>query len=195
MKTLRNLGTSGLYIFLALFLFQSLCDGRAPSLQLRAQLPTATDSKEEVRASLARQIKLVIRSQMNVPPDWEITVGERKPTTFPGYDTLEVSFDSGKALSQKQTISFLISKDSLTLARLSQYSLTEIPGTLINVSDRPIRGDQNAPVDVVVFDDLECPFCAQLHSHIFPDTLDQSRVQRRSSNRGSPMGTPCCHQR
>jgi protein-disulfide isomerase len=34
-----------------------------------------------------------------------------------------------------------------------------------------VRGNPNARVSLVVFDDLECPFCAQLHTTLFPATL------------------------
>src|SRR6202041_2253832 len=38
----------------------------------------------------------------------------------------------------------------------------------IDVSGRPTRGNKDAKVTVVNYDDFECPFCARMHSTLFP---------------------------
>ena len=119
-----------------------------------------------------RSVQLEIRSQLGVPPNWIIAPGSREPSTIPGYDKLNVEFYPDGQPDQKQPIDFLISKDGKTLARLSTYDLTDIPGTHIDTAGRPMRGNTNAKVELVNFDDLECPFCARMYAELFPDTLD-----------------------
>ncbi len=38
----------------------------------------------------------------------------------------------------------------------------------IDVTGRPTRGNKNAKVVAINFDDFECPFCARMHQQIFP---------------------------
>lgn len=134
-------------------------------LGCRAQTAPATSSTE---TKLDRQIKLTIRSQYNVPPDYSVTLGQRGKSDISGYDSLPITFSNGGA--QKKTMVFLISKDNNTLARLEKFDLTRNPGSSISILARPIRGDPKAKVTVISFDDLECPFCAQMNSVLFPAT-------------------------
>jgi protein-disulfide isomerase len=86
-----------------------------------------------------------------------------------GYDNLPVTFAvSGKTV----TSNFLISKDGNTLARLQKFDLNNIPGLSIDVENRPVRGDAAAPVEIINFDDLECPFCAVMNGELAQETLD-----------------------
>lgn len=126
-----------------------------------------TPASVALQAKLDRQIKLTIRSQFNVPPDYTVTLGQRSKSDISGFDTLPVTFSNG---GQKKTTMFLISKDNNTLARLEKFDLTKAPGSEINVLGRPIRGNPKAKVTIVNFDDLECPFCARMHEVLFPGT-------------------------
>jgi protein-disulfide isomerase len=110
----------------------------------------------------------MVRSQMNVPADYTITTGQRSKSEFAGYDTLPVIFSHNSA---KRTINFLISTDNKTLVRMDKIDLTKDPALLVTVKDRPFRGGADAKVTIVNFDDLECPFCAQMHRELFPETL------------------------
>ncbi|MBA2682256.1 MAG: thioredoxin domain-containing protein [Ktedonobacteraceae bacterium] len=120
-------------------------------------------------AKLDRQIKLTIRSQYNVPPDYTVTLGQRTKSDINGYDSLPITFTNGKG-SQKTTY-FLISKDNNTLARLEKFDLTRNPAADVSILGRPLRGNPKAKVTLVSFDDLECPFCANMHRVLFPATL------------------------
>jgi protein-disulfide isomerase len=130
----------------------------------KAQTPPASNA---LQAKLDRQIELTIRSQYNVPPDYTVSLGDRTKSDINGFDTLPVTFSNG---SQKKTTIFLISKDNNTLARLEKFDLTKAPGSGISVLGRPIRGNPKAKVTIVNFDDLECPFCAQMNGVLFPAT-------------------------
>jgi protein-disulfide isomerase len=119
-----------------------------------------------------RNVQLEIRSQLGVPPNWIIAPGARESSNIPGYDKLNIEFYPEGQPDQKQPIAFFISKDGKTLARLSTYDLADIPGTHIDTAGRPVRGAKDAKVELVNFDDLECPFCARMYAELFPDTLD-----------------------
>ena len=119
--------------------------------------------------ALARSIEVMVRSQFNVPPDYDITLGPRTPSTIPGYDKLQVTLGrNGRTTST----SFLISTDNKTLARMETFDLAGMPTRHIPIDGRPIRGSADAKVTVISFDDLECPFCAAMHRELFPDTLN-----------------------
>ena len=118
---------------------------------------------------LNRHIEVLVRSQFNLPPDVEVTMGARKPSKIPGYDTLPVSLGHN---GKQQVIDFLITADSKTLARLESFDLTKDPGSSIDISGRPVRGNPAAKVTIINFDDLECGYCARMHQTFFPSTVD-----------------------
>ncbi len=130
-----------------------------------AQSSPATSATE---SKLDRQIKLTIRSQYNVPPDYTVTLGQRTKSDINGFDTLPVTFSNGSG--QKKITIFLISKDNNTLARLEKFDLTRNPAAAITTLGRPVRGDPKAKVTLISFDDLECPFCARMNEVLFPAT-------------------------
>lgn len=141
----------------------------APLSGCRAQAPSANSP---LTPEQQRRVALTVRSQLNVPPDWEVVPGARSPSEMPGYDTLHVEFYPDADPKQVQPLDFLISKDGNTLARLSKYDLQHVPGLDIPTAGRPVRGNKDARVEIVNFDDLECPFCAKMHAELFPQTLD-----------------------
>jgi protein-disulfide isomerase len=132
----------------------------------RAQSP----SPNAPDAALTRRIEVMVRSKFNVPPDYNVLLGARKPSQIPGYDNLPVVFAHG----QKTTnVDFLISTDNSKLARLETFDLAKDPSFNIDVKDRPVRGNPEAKVTIINFDDLECGYCARMHQTFFPATMDR----------------------
>ncbi len=43
----------------------------------------------------------------------------------------------------------------------------------MSLEGRPIRGNKDAKVVVVNFDDFECPFCSRVHQTIFPELFKE----------------------
>jgi len=132
-----------------------------------AQTPTTTLSPE-----LSQRVQQQIRAYFNVPPDVGISLGATKPSEFPNYDLLPITMSrEGKV----QNADFLISKDGKTLIRYSKIDLTKdiYAETMskINIAGRPVRGNPDAKVTVVNFDDFECPFCARMHSTLMSEIL------------------------
>ena len=131
-----------------------------------------------------RHIEIMVRSQYNVPQDVDVTIGGRKPSQIPGYDTLSITLSHG---ARQQAIDFLISTDGKTLARLEKFDLVNDPVFSIDVAGRPIRGNPDAKVTVINFDDLECPYCARLHQELFPATLEHYKDKVRFIYKDNPL--------
>jgi protein-disulfide isomerase len=134
-----------------------------------------------------RRIEILVRSQLNVPQDWRVDVGDRSKSDISGFDTVPITFTSSADPTKKQTLSFLISKDGNTLARLSKWDISKDPSTLISSDSRPMRGSPQAKVTIINFDDLECPYCARMHAQLFPDTLDRYKDQIRIVYKDYPL--------
>jgi protein-disulfide isomerase len=120
-----------------------------------------------------RRVEILVRSQLNVPQDWSVSVGVRGKSDITGFDTIPVTFSSNADPTKRQTLNFLISKDGNTLARLSKWDLSKDPSEQISTANRPVRGNPDAKVTIINFDDLECPYCARMHAQLFPDTIDR----------------------
>jgi protein-disulfide isomerase len=123
----------------------------------RAQSPSG--------AELDRKIEKQVRVTFNVPPFVDVSVGERKASTeFTGFDKLTVKLSYG---AQSQTRELLLSKDGKTLFSVVKMDLTRDPlaetMSKMDLKGRPVRGNKDAKVTVVVYDDFECPYCSRMH--------------------------------
>jgi protein-disulfide isomerase len=140
--------------------------------------PTAAESL------LDRHIEVMVRTQFNVPQDYSVILGARKPSQIPGYDTLPVSLVRGEKATN---VEFLLSTDGKTLARLETFDLAKDPVFNIDVAGRPIRGNPQAKVTVVNFDDLECPYCSRMHETLFPSTINRYKDKVRFIYKDNPL--------
>lgn len=118
---------------------------------------------------LNRRIENQLRTQYSIPPTIDVIVGEVKPSDMPGFDTLPVTM---KASNRNTTLEFLISKDKKTLAHLEKFDLTSDPTSKINLAGRPVRGNKDAKVTIISYDDFECPYCALMHKTLTTDLLN-----------------------
>jgi protein-disulfide isomerase len=118
---------------------------------------------------LDRRIEIAVRSQYQLSPDVNVSIGAREPSQFSGYETLPVTLTEGE---KTQVVDLLISADNTKLAHLDTFDLTKNPDDFIDITGRPIRGNPAAKVTVINFDDLECPFCARMHEELFPATME-----------------------
>ena len=113
------------------------------------------------------RLEVTLRQHANLPPASTINVSALTPSGVPGFSTVFVTFTNEGNTSHP--VEFLISDDYKTLEQVSKYDLSKDPRTLYSLDGRPGRGGpETAPVLIVGFDDLECPFCAKLHATIFP---------------------------
>ena len=157
--------------FFTLFLRRLAIVSLLLCLGCRAQqnAPAASVSPE-VNERIQRQI----RSYFNIPPDVSVTVGTPSASEFPNYVTVPVTMSrEGKT----QKTDFLLSKDGKTLIRFTRLDLSKDPyaETMkeITLTDRPVRGNPDAKVTIVNFDDFECPFCARMHSTLMSEILPE----------------------
>jgi len=121
---------------------------------------------------VSRNIEVTLRAKLQIPPDYVIRVGPRTPSTTPGFDNVQVDFDLPGDAAHSQSLNFLISDDNKTLERVAKWNIAGNVADIVPIGNRPVRGNPNAKVAIVNFDDLECPFCAKLYSELFPDTLN-----------------------
>jgi len=125
-------------------------------------------------SDLAQKIENQVRAYYKLPADVGISVGPLRPSEFPNYDALTVTLDNRE---KKQTVEFLVAKDQKTLIRIAKIDMTKDPYEevmkKIDLSNRPVRGNANAKVTVVNFDDFQCPFCSRMHQALFPNLLKE----------------------
>jgi protein-disulfide isomerase len=134
-----------------------------------------------------RRIEILVRSQLNVPQDWRVDVGPRSKSDIAGYDAVPITFTSSTDPNKKQTLNFLISRDGNTLARLSKWDISKDPSEMISTDSRPVRGNPQAKVTIINFDDLECPYCARMHAQLFPDTINRYKDQIKVVYKDYPL--------
>jgi protein-disulfide isomerase len=131
-------------------------------------------------ADLAAKIERQMRAQFVIQPERKVTVGPLRPSDFPGYQSLTVTFGAN---DNKQEFEFLLADDRKTMMRVFHVDLDKDPFLdvmkQIDVSGRPTRGAKDAKVVAVVYDDFECPFCARMHGMLFPTLFKEygDRIQ------------------
>jgi protein-disulfide isomerase len=154
------------------------------TLGCHAQTPTEASGK--LSPELARRVEVLIRSKSSIPPDYDIKIGPRTKSDVPGFDAISVTFTSDGKTSKP--VAFLLSTDGKTLAQFSKYDISKDPKLLVSGDGRPARGGPaNAPVLIVNFDDLECPYCAKLHAQLFPALMERYKDQVHIVYRDFPL--------
>jgi protein-disulfide isomerase len=127
---------------------------------------------------LARRVEIMIRSRADLSPEYLVAIGDRTKSDVAGYDEIDVIITAGGKSSKP--IAFLLSQDGKTLAQFNKFDISEDPKSKVVAVDRPGRGGPaDAPVLIVGFDDLECPFCAKMNTELFPAVLDRYKDQVR----------------
>lgn len=138
------------------------CSAQSPSPS-QQQGTSATAANPKLNSRIENQI----RAHFNVPPQVMITIGAPKPSEISDYDTVIVTMSDGE---KTKSYEFLLSRDGNTLARLTKFDISKDPFqetmSKIDLAGRPIRGNKDAPVTIVNYDDFECPFCARMHTAI-----------------------------
>jgi protein-disulfide isomerase len=132
--------------------------------------PNSQPGSLDVNQRIERQV----HAYFGIPADVSVKIGTRTPSEFPNYDNVPVTLSRQ---DKSQTMEFLVSKDGKTLIRMTKIDLTEDPyaATMkkIDVAGRPVRGNPDAKVTIVNYDDFECPFCARMHSTLMTEILPQ----------------------
>ena len=131
-------------------------------------------SAQSAPPDVAVRVERQVRSYYNIPPEVKVTLGPLRPSEFPNYDALTISLAGG---SKKQDVEFLLAKDGKSLIRFTKLDITQDPYAevmkKIDVTGRPTRGNKDAKVVAVNFDDFECPFCSRMHQTLFPELFKE----------------------
>jgi protein-disulfide isomerase len=131
-------------------------------------------SAQSASPDAVERMERQVRAYYSIPPHVKITISPLKASEFPDYDALTITFDGGE---KKQPYEFLLSKDKKILIRMTKLDLTKDPYAevmkKIDIKGRPTRGNKDAKVVVVSFDDFECPFCSRMHQTLFPGLLKE----------------------
>jgi protein-disulfide isomerase len=123
---------------------------------------------------LTERIQHQVRAQFELPAEVNVNVGPVQPSDIPGYEALTLTLSG---IGKEQKVDFLLSKDGKTLARMTRIDLThdiyaERMGK-IDVNGRPVRGNPDAKVTIVNYDDYQCPFCSRMHTTLTQEILPQ----------------------
>ena len=164
----------------------------APGCHGQAAAGSSSHAEPAVRAGvklspqMTRRIEVMIRNRSEVSADYRIEVGVPTATEVPGFDQVMVTFAHEGA--PDRSLAFLVSTDGNTLAQFNKFDMSGDLRHAVSDSGRIARGgDEHAPVLVVVFDDLECPFCARLNAEMFPAVLNRYKDQVRIVYRDFPL--------
>jgi protein-disulfide isomerase len=134
-------------------------------LGIAAQVPSA---------DLTQRIERQIRSYYDLPDSVKITISAPHASEFATYAGYTVMLEGD---GNKKVFDFLLSKDQKTLIRMTKMDMSKDPYAenmkKIDVKGRPVRGNPNAKVVIVNFDDFECPFCSRAHQTLFPELLKE----------------------
>jgi protein-disulfide isomerase len=131
-------------------------------------------SAQSAPSEQVQRIEREVRSYYSLPATVKVTVGPLRPSEFPNYDALTINIEGD---AKKQDYDFLLSKDGKTLLRMTKLDLSKDPYAetmkKISLAGRPTRGNKDAKVVLVNFDDFQCPFCSRMHQTLFPELLKE----------------------
>jgi protein-disulfide isomerase len=143
---------------------------RSVALFLLVCLGCSAQLAPDVNKKIERQV----RSFYNLPAEVQVSMSAPKPSEFPGYDLITVTLNNTE---KKQDVNFLLSKDGKTLVRFTKMDLSKDPYqevmSKIDTKGRPTRGNKDAKVVAVNYDDFECPFCSRMHQELFPTIFNE----------------------
>ncbi len=148
-----------------------------PAAAATAETAKPADKVDPLSPEIVHRIQNEIRTHYNVPQQITISVAQPTAGAVPGYDDLAITLLGG---SHPSTHEFLISKDRKTLAHMEKYDVSQDLMSKIELKGRAVRGNPNAKVMIVNFDDFQCPFCSRMHSNlfttVFKDYADRVKV-------------------
>jgi len=133
----------------------------------QAKSGLAGDPVQSGPADLNRRVERTVRSEFKIPAYVQISISSPKPSEFANYDSITVTLASE---DRKRALEFLVSKDGKQLVSMHKMDLSVDPYqkamSTIDLAGRPPRGNADAKVTVVVYDDYQCPFCSRMHEEL-----------------------------
>lgn len=152
--------------FLVLAMICLGCSAQSP--------PSSSQSAATAPADVNHIIERHVRAYYSLPPDVKVILGPLRSSEFPDFDAITVTVAEP---NKKHDYEFLLSHDHKTLIRITRMDLSVDPYSAvmkkIDVTGRPTRGNKDAKVTLVNYDDFECPFCSRMHATLFPEIFKE----------------------
>jgi len=130
------------------------------------KLPPREPPTQAERALVEQRVQAYFRRAVAVGAHVTMTVTDVEPGPL-GLLTAHLELSNG---TQAQKVPLVVSRDGRYLVQGSIVDLTVDPLQAamekISLSQVPLRGNPNAPVTIVEFSDLQCPFCARAHKDV-----------------------------
>jgi protein-disulfide isomerase len=144
-----------------------------PALSFLLILFSVSCSAQSAPADLPTQIERQIRAEYRIPEEVPVKIGPLAPSPeWAGHDAFTVTIGEGE---RKHDYPFLLSKDHKAIFRVQKTDLSSDPYADIvkkmDLQGRPTRGAKSSKVTLVVYDDLQCPYCTMMHQTLFPEIL------------------------
>lgn len=133
---------------------------------------------------LNQRIEKNVRAQFKIPRQITVEVGPRRPhPSYGDFDQITITLVSQE---RRTPYEFLLSKDGNTLLRFAPMDISKDP---FDASGRPSRGASpaDAKVTVVVYDDFQCPYCAQGHKTLMTEILPEYKSNVRVVYKDYPL--------
>src|SRR5438270_1949850 len=123
-------------------------------------------------AEVNKRIERQLRKSAEMSPAAEIKVGDRKASDFVGWDEITVNVNDQGA---EKAYTYLLSRDGNSLVHYQKFDISTDPNqrlmSKIDVTGRPVRGNKDAKVTAVVYDDFQCPYCARMYDTLFNEVM------------------------
>jgi protein-disulfide isomerase len=157
------------------FVFLLVCVGCSAQSNNPSQSPAkSVITGAQLSPELKTRIEHQVRAQFELPPDVTINIGPTRASDIPGFDALTLMLDSH---GKQQKVEFLLAQDGKTLARMTRIDLSKDiyaeRMSKIDMQGRPVRGNPDAKVTIVNYDDYQCPFCSRMHTTLTQEILPQ----------------------
>src|SRR5580658_8392497 len=144
-----------LTMFLSVSLAMATLLAQTPTQAKRAASPAKPNIDK-------KKIEDYVRHLFVWPAAIEVSVGDPKPSSIPGFYEVSVRGSQGEA-SQEET--FYVSADGQKMIRGMVFELAKNPFKedldKLKTDYQPSFGTPGAPVVIEEFSDFECPFCRQ----------------------------------
>lgn len=137
---------------------------------IRLSVAQSSVSTSNVSDALKLRVEAILRMKSQIPAAAQFVFAPLQASTLSGFNELDVQVEVSGVKSE--VIRFLISEQRHQVIEYAAYDVASAPKLLIGEGSNPGRGGTaQAPVHIVVFDDLECPFCAKFDNEIVPELL------------------------